>query len=98
MDAFDDAPVDPSPPPVVELGSGRVGVPDQVRDLFDGDVLRKQGGHDHDAEGMRRQVGGPPGDLHVLLDPLVQADPDGNLSKARITFLWVSAPHGKLAL
>ena len=39
-DALDDAPVDPAFPPVVELGSGRVGVADQVLDLLDGHALR----------------------------------------------------------
>ena len=60
-DALDDAAGDAPPAPVVELGGGGVGVPDQVLDLFDGDVLREQGSHDHDAEGMRRQVVGEPG-------------------------------------
>ena len=60
-DALDDAAVDAFPPPVVELGGGRVGVADQVLDLLDGDVLRKQGGDDHDAEGVRRQIVGEPG-------------------------------------
>ena len=59
-DALDDAAVDP-PLPVVELGGGRVGVPDQVLNLLDGDVLGQQGGDDHDAKRVRRQVGGESG-------------------------------------
>ena len=72
-DAFDDAAVDPTPAPVVELGGGRVRVADQLLDLFDGDVLAQQGGHDHDAEGMRRQAGGQLGGL----EPPFEHGPDG---------------------
>lgn len=36
-------------------------MPDQVLDLLDGDVLVEQGGDDHDAKRVRRQVGGESG-------------------------------------
>ncbi len=47
--------------PVVELGGRRVGVPDQVLGLLDGDLLGQQRGDDDDPEGVRRQVGVEPG-------------------------------------
>ena len=60
-DPLDDAAGDAPAPAVIELGGGGVGVPDQVLDLLDGDVLGEQGGDDHDAEGVRRQVVGESG-------------------------------------
>ncbi len=60
-DALDDVSGDAPAAPVVELGGRRVGVPDQVLDRLDGDLLGQQGGDDHDPEGVRRQVGGEPG-------------------------------------
>lgn len=67
-DALDDAAVDPPATPVVELGGGGVGVPDQVLDLLDGDVLVEQGGDDHDAKRVRRQVGGEAGGGEAALE------------------------------
>ena len=67
-DALDDAAVDPPAPAVVELGNGGVGVPYQVLDLLDGDVLVEQGGDDHDAERARHQVGGEPGHGEAALE------------------------------
>ena len=71
-DALDDAAVD-TPPPVVELGDGEVGVPEQVLALLDGDALVQQGGNDHDADGVRH---------HVVVEanrgePALEHGPDG---------------------
>ena len=72
-DALDDAAVDAPAPAVIELGGGGVGVPDQVLDLLDGDVLVEQGGDDHDAKRVRRQVGGEAG----RGEPAFEHGPDG---------------------